>query len=82
VKPKSIKHKIVYRSRVYGEKAYKFIALILPYLIIKKRQGELALKMYRFTGPHYKGNRKITEKERKERYRMYMKMKKFNKRGR
>lgn len=80
-KIRSPKHKQSYGVKVFGKKAYLFLQKIKEYLIIKKERADLAMKFYLYMKPHQHGV-KVIEEEQKERERMYLEMKKMNKRGR
>ena len=66
------------RSR---EKIRRFIKLVQPYLIIKKKQTELILRYYDENQVPWKPYVKLTERELNRRKELYNEMRKLNRKG-
>jgi len=81
-----------YNIELHGDNAVRFLTQIKPYLIVKKRQAELAIKFqelvntgsrlggYRVNGINIGGNY-LNDNDRNQREQIYLEMLKLNKRG-
>jgi len=65
--------------QVRARQAYSLLGLVMPHLIAKKPQGEIALRFEKTIGWH--GNRGLPDNIKKEREKLFNNMSKLNQRG-
>lgn len=77
-----LKHKPSYKWTVYGRKAAAILAKMLPTLIVKREQAELALRFQANMHEKFNGYPvKLTDAEMAFRQECYEQMRRLNKRG-
>lgn len=75
--------KEAYVLSIHGSKAIKLLKKIAKYLLVKKKQAELIIELTRVNEISWKknGKRIVPEALNKERERIYLEMKRLNRRG-
>ncbi len=75
-------HRDAYRWSLEGPRALALLLRIRRYLLVKRKQADLAVQMLRRTVGMYRGPAPLTQKEISTRLSMAAKMRRLNRRGR
>jgi hypothetical protein len=77
--PKKGNRKPQLRWTVYSKQAEEFLLQVLPYLLVKEPQAKILLEARKHC--RIPGRRGLSDKEKKSKEKLYLKIKKLNRRG-